>query len=102
MAGIGEIDFRRVEIERAVQHDIDRGAAGKFKLRAAREQHGGQAGGGSDAGANAGTAGAASSNSANSGAGSGGLDDGADVTALVGVSGDLAFLVGGFVAAGAG
>src|ERR1700681_4483665 len=100
VARIGEIDLRGVEIKRAVEHDIQARAARQFEFGAARQHHRCDPRGSPRSRAYSRPAGTPSRNGAYSRARRSGLENGTGISPFVGVTIDIALLVGAFISAG--
>jgi hypothetical protein len=99
VAGIDEIDASGVEVDVAIEDDVNGRAAREFQFGAAREQHGCEADGRAGAGADARALGALRGEPSDACPNSGRFQNGSDVIALVRIAVNFSFFVGRFVAA---
>ena len=91
-AGIGEIDAAGIEIDVAIEDDVNGRAAREFQFRAAREKHGSESDRRAGAGSYARALGALSGDGSDGCANSGRFRNGSGVTALVRIAVNIPFL----------
>src|SRR5436305_13785913 len=92
---VGEVNFRRIEVKRAIQHDIQAAASWQLEFGSPRHHDGGQARGGSYTRADSRAFGA-SGNRADARSGAAGLNHSAGIGTPISVGIYLAFLAGIF------